>query len=277
MFARLTRAALLSAVLIPSQVFAQADSEKIDVLFAAMGMDDMLAIMQSEGIEYGAQIADDLFPGRATTEWTVKVENIYALDSMTQIVRTGLEEALADADVDGVIAFFESDLGQTIVDLEVSARKALMDDDLEDASKAAAAIALADETPRAALVTTFVETNDLLETNVVGAMNANYAFYMGLVDGGGLTQGMSQDEILADVWSQEPEIRQNTAEWIYAYLLLAYQPLSDEELQSYIAFSQSEAGQDINTALFIAFDGMFEGISGELGFAASAFMVGQEL
>lgn len=277
MFVRLTRAALLSAVLIPTQVFAQADPEKVDALFAAMGMDDMLAIMQAEGIEYGAQIAGDLFPDRTTGEWTETVERIYTLDEMAQTVRSGLGEALADADVDAMLAFFESDLGETVVDLEVSARQALMDDDLEEASKSAAAIALADETPRAALVTTFVETNDLLETNVVGAMNANYAFFVGLMDGGGFGQVMSEDEILADVWSQETEIRQNTAEWIYAYLLLAYQPLSDEDIEAYIAFSQSDAGQDINAALFVAFDAMFEDISRALGFAASAYMVGQEL
>lgn len=277
MFNRLARAALLSATLMPSLAVAQVAPEKLDALFDAMGMDDMLAVMQAEGIDYGNQIAEDLFPGRTTDEWTDTVARIYAQEPLERGVREDFHTALADADVDAMLSFFESDLGQTIVDLEVSARRALMDDDVEEASIAAAAIALADETPRAALVTTFVEANDLLETNIAGAMNANYAFYIGLMEGGGLDQAMSEDQILADVWAQEPEIRENTRQWIYSYLLLAYQPLSDADLEAYSAFSQTDAGQDLNDALFDAFDGMFEEISRALGFAASTFMVGQDL
>ena len=277
MFARLARVALLGATLIPTGAVAQVTPEKLGTLFAAMGMDDILAIMQAEGIDYGAQISEDLFPGRISPEWTETVAQIYAIDPMTERVRSDFDSALADADVDAMLDFFESDLGRNVVELEVTAREALMDEDVEEASIAAAAVALAEETPRAALVTEFVETNDLLETNIVGAMNANYAFYIGLMEGGGLDQGMTQDDILADVWGQEPEIRQNTVEWIYSYLLLAYQPLSDEDLQAYIAFSETEAGQDINDALFLAFDGMYEDISGALGYAASSYMIGQDL
>lgn len=277
MKARLAAAALIASTLIPSHLVAQADPVQIDRLMSAMGLPDMLDIMQAEGLEYGAQIATDLFPGRPSAEWSDTVEQIYATDKMTVTVKDGLAAELAEADIETITGFFESDLGQQIIELEVAARSALMDEDIEEASKEAAAIALMDETPRAALVTTFVETNDLIETNVVGAMNANYAFYIGLLDGGGLPGQLSEDEILADVWGQEPEIRQNTSEWVYSYLMLAYQPLSDDSLEAYIAFSQTDAGQDINDALFVAFDNMFEDISGALGRAASAHMIGQDL
>jgi hypothetical protein len=59
--------------------------------------------------------------------------------------------------------------------------------------------------------------------------------------------------------------------------LLAYQPLSDDDLQTYITFSESAEGQVVNTALFVAFDEMFEGISRALGLAASQYMAGQDL
>jgi len=277
MQARLAAAALIASTLIPSHLVAQADPVQIDRLMSAMGLPDMLDIMQAEGLEYGAQIATDLFPGRPSAEWSDTVEQIYATDQMTVTVKDGLAAELAEADIETITGFFESELGQEIIELEIAARSALMDEDIEEASKEAAAIALMDETPRAALVTTFVETNDLIETNVVGAMNANYAFYIGLLDGGGLPGQLSEDEILADVWGQEPEIRQNTSEWVYSYLMLAYQPLSDDSLEAYIAFSQTDAGQDINDALFVAFDNMFEDISGALGRAASAHMIGQDL
>lgn len=269
-------AACLTAFM-PLQANAQADAVQVEALFDAMSLDELLIVMRDEGIEYGQQIADDLFPGKASTEWDGKVSQIYALDAMTQTIRSGLAASLEGADMDAIVGFFEGDLGQQIIALEVSARQALMDEAVEDASKEAAALALIDETPRAALVTEFVEVNDLVETNVVGAMNANYAFYVGLLDGGGVPGAMSQDDILADVWSQEPEIRQNTTEWVYSYLMLAYQPLSDEQLQDYIAFSKTNPGEDINAALFASFDAMFEEISEALGRAASQQMMAQDL
>ena len=64
-----------------------------------------------------------------------------------------------------------------MVSLEVSARRALLDEAVDVASKEAAVAAKKANTERFQLVDTFVQTNDLIETNVVGAMNSNVAFY----------------------------------------------------------------------------------------------------
>lgn len=275
MFIRITLAATVAMT--PFMVSANAASEDVTALFEAMNMPEMIAIMREEGLEYGAQIAEDLFPDRISATWPDTVAGIYDYDTMRGGLETQFGAALGDTDIDTLIAFFETDTGQSVVELEVAARRALMDEDLEEASKEAAAAAIAAETPRFGLVEAFVDANDLVETNVVGAMNANYAFYLGLLDGGAFPQELTEEQILTDVWNQEPEIRKNTYEWIYSYLLLAYQPLSDEELQTYIDFSSSSEGQALNTALFVAFDEMFEGISRALGLASSEFMSGQDL
>ena len=180
-------------------------------------------------------------------------------------------------DVDLRLDFFGSERGQEIFQLEISARSAMLDEAVEEASKEAAAIQVMDETSRYLAIRDFIDTNDLIESNVVGALNSSYAFYMGLIDGGVMPQGVTAETALQDVWSQEPDIRQNTTEWVYAFLLLAYQPLSDDDLAAYQAFSETEAGQDLNDALFDAFDGMFEDISRALGLASSRFMQVQEL
>jgi hypothetical protein len=274
----LTRLTLVAALSItPMLASANASKEDVAALFAAMELPEMIEMMREEGLEYGEQIAQDLFPDRVSVNWPDQVSQIYDYEMMRNGLETQFGVALGDVDIDTLVTFFESDTGQAIVELEIAARRALMDDDFEEASKEAAAIAIADNSPRFGLITKFVEANDLVETNVVGAMNANYAFYLGLMDGGAFAQELTEDQILTDVWSQEDEIRKNTYEWVYSYLLLAYQPLSDDELQSYIAFSESAEGQVVNTALFVAFDEMFEGISRALGLAASQYMVGQDL
>lgn len=273
MFTRFTFIAA-TALMAPA---ASAETTQSDVLFDALGLPQMIEIMRTEGLEYGEQIGTDLLGDRTSPAWDAAVSTIYDTQLMETGMRAALGTALADSDVDNMIAFFGSDQGQSIVALEVSARRALLDEDVEDASKEAAAIAAQDETERFQKATDFIAANSLIEANVAGALNANFAFYLGLMDGGTFTAELTEDQIIADVWAREDEIRQSTTEWVYAYLLMAYQPLSDDDLDAYIAFSQSEAGQDLNTAMFAAFDEMYISISRGLGQAASQQMAGADL
>ena len=117
--------------------------------------------------------------------------------------------------------------------------------------------------------------NDLIEANVAGALNASYRFYAGLVEGGAIE--MTESEILADVWSQEEETRTDTTEWLYGFLLMAYQPLDADQMDAYVALSASPEGRALNRALFDAFNKMYDDISYGLGLAVAQQMRGQDL
>jgi len=205
------------------------------------------------------------------------VSAIYDAQVMQTEVRGAFGGAIEGADIDALLSFFTSEQGERIVGLEVSARLALLDDAIEEASRENAVLAMADKTPRYRMIQEFVAANDLVEANVVGSLNSSYAFYIGLIDGGAMPTGITPDIALQDVWAQEPQVRSDTIEWLYSFLLMAYQPLSNAELEAYIAFSQTDAGQDLTNALFLAFNGMFDDISRALGLASSRFMVIQEL
>ena len=274
MFMRFT-ATLAATATFAMPVMAQ-DTDT-DVLFELLMLPEIIDIMREEGLSYGTTIGQDLFAGPVTDEWQSKVERIYDYDAMVGIVREDFEISMSDADLTPLIEFFGSDQGQTIIGLEVSAREALLDDAVEEASEDMAAIALADEDPRMVLVQEFITVNNLIETNVAGALNSNLAFYGGLLAGGAFGGALTEDEILTDVWNQEPEIRTNTTDWIHSFLFLAYQPLDDADLQAYIAFSETDAGRDINRAMFESFDRLFNGISRSLGHAAATEMTSQEL
>ena len=148
---------------------------------------------------------------------------------------------------------------------------------MDEASRTQLEAALADDDPRLTLIRSYIDANDLVESNVVGALNSNYAFYSGLVDGGAFPFDMTEDQIIRDVWEQEQEIRAETEEWIQSYLLMAYQPLSDAQIESYITLSKTPEGAALNRALFESFNTMFTEISRALGLAASIYMGGQEL
>ena len=114
-----------------------------------------------------------------------------------------------------------------------------------------------------------------MEFNVAGGLTANLRFYRGLAEGGAIE--MSEAEMLSEVWSQEAEVRADTEEWLMAYLLMAYAPLSDAEIAEYVALSGTPAGQELNRALFAGFDGMYADLSYALGLAVALQMKGEDL
>jgi len=267
-----------AATLVAAPLWAQkVDEGKIDALFDALGMPQIIEIMREEGLSYGDTLAVDMLPGGPSEEWNMAVSAIYDAQVMQTEVRGAFGGAIEGADIDALLSFFTSEQGERIVGLEVSARLALLDDAIEEASRENAVLAMADKTPRYRMIQEFVAANDLVEANVVGSLNSSYAFYIGLIDGGAMPTGITPDIALQDVWAQEPQVRSDTIEWLYSFLLMAYQPLSNAELEAYIAFSQTDAGQDLTNALFLAFNGMFDDISRALGLASSRFMVIQEL
>ena len=82
---------------------------------------------------------------------------------------------------------------------------------------------------------------------------------------------------MAEVWAQEDEIRESTEDWINAFVALAYQPLGDSALKDYISFSESDAGQSFNNALFRAFDDMFATTSRKTGEALARFLTSEDI
>jgi hypothetical protein len=274
----LTRtAAAFCALAFATTAHAETHQTDAEVLYDALRLDEIVAVMHEEGTVYGESIGMEMFPDRVDDNWAGVVGEIYAVSRMTERVQADFTALAEDMDLAPMIAFFETDLGRQVAELELTARQAMLDAEIEEAAKETAAIAMMDETPRAARIEAFIDGNDLIEQNVVGALNSNYAFYVGLINGGGFPQELGEDDILADVWSREPEIRDNTSEWMQSFLLMAYAPLTDEELDSYITFSQTEAGQDLNRLLFGGFDPLFVDISRELGLAASRYMQGADL
>lgn len=248
-------------------------------LQAALKLPEVFAVMSEEGLDYGRQLEDDMFPGSGGRQWQEAVAGIYSTDRMLEDFGTTFEAELTrtGTDTGAMLEFFTSDLGQRVTTLEVSARRALLDESVEDASRLKLEEMRAEADPRIELISEFVTVNDLVEANVTGGLNANYAFYLGLADADALGREMSEDEVIAEVWGQEDDIREETDLWIHSYLAMAYAPLTDAELQEYIAFSRTEAGKDLNRALFAGFDALFNDVSRQLGRAAGAVLAGQDL
>lgn len=268
---------LAAAVALAPALPVQAAGQAVSDLIAALRLAETVEILHSEGLEYGDSIAEELFPGLSGRSWQATVREIYDAEAMEAALADALTEGLGEAEAAPLAEFFGSQLGKQIVELEISARRALLEPSVDEASREALAEMLDDKDPRLEQVRRYSEANGLVEENVVGALNANFAFYMGLKTGGALPGDMSDSQILADVWSQEEDIRANTEEWVLSYLTMAYRPLSDADLDAYIALSETPEGRALNRALFDGFDEIFVDISRALGEAAARHSAGEEI
>jgi hypothetical protein len=251
----------------------------VEALAATLKIAELIDLLRDEGLAYAETLDEDLFPDRGGADWVAKAQAVYNRDAMQARFLSALGGALQD-DPDTMAAsevFFASPLGQRILVLELEARRALMDSDVEEAARARVDAMRDSDDPRLAELQRFVEANDLIEANVQGALNANLAFYQGMVEAGGLGGAVDEQQMLEDVWGQEGDVRAETELWLYAYLAMAYSALSPDEMQAYIDFSVSAPGQRLNAALFAAFDAVFVNLSRNLGRAAALQMQGQDI
>lgn len=261
---------------LPPPLGAQQDAVA-DNLTQALRLPDLIQVMHDEGLDYGQQLAKQLFPGDDDATWKATVRRIYDPKTMMKVFEADFRPRLTDLQRQTAIAFLTTPLGRRIVLLEISARRQLLDPDAETAAEAVVRRMAAANAPRLQMLRRFAQINGLVEANVAGALNANFGFYTGLAEGQAPGFDLSRATILSDVTGQQAEVRKETIAWLFPFLVTAYKPLSDAELKRYIAFSQSPGGRALNQALFASFDVMFVHISHELGLAAANVLAGENL
>ncbi|WP_298357685.1 hypothetical protein [uncultured Litoreibacter sp.] len=268
-------AALASCFVLSVSPVAASDNDLIDRYFNALNMPEVFEILREEGIESALEIAERDEGISVSPAWTSRVSAIYAVDKMDAAFRLGMGEVSNLEASTEALEFFESELGRRIVAIELDARRALGEDGIEDAMRDRAEAMLEEQPERIQKYADFIRVNDLVDSNVMGALNANLAFYQGLGTNP-LFSGMDEQSMLARVYGQEAEIREDMVDWTMNFSVLAYSILLDEELDAYIDASDSRPGQVLNTALFAGFDQVFELQSFELGRAMAEFMEGDD-
>lgn len=252
-----------------------ADPEQLQDLFKALHIEATIDVMHKEGVDYGREIGQDMLPDADSDSWHKVVKGIHDKDWMRSSVENRFAEALKSHDLTDILDYLQSAQGQEIIDLEIAARRAFLDPGIEQAARDRLEQRRDDKAPVLAAIDQLIRDSDLIERNVMGALNSNLLFYNGLVDGGVLE--MSQADIVADVWSQEDTVRDEARDWLNAFLLMAYEPLDKAELQAYVAFYQTSEGQVLNRAMFEAFDGMYEELSYILGRALARHLQSEKL
>lgn len=259
---------------------AQAEvAQPVQTLIEALQFAEAAQILREEGVASGQDLIADLPGGPDRASWNRVLDRVFNADRMVAVFSAEMDRQLASEPglVTEATGFFASSIGARVVRLELEARRALLDDDVETAAELAHDELARQNPARQELIDRFVTVNDLIESNVMGALNGNLAFLRGLAETGGEGFAMPEADMLAQVWGAEPETRAEMVGWLLPFLTLAYQPLSDAELEAYIAFSETPAGQRINAAMFRAFDVLMVGLSGDLGRAFGRSLQGDDI
>lgn len=247
----------------------------LDRLMEVLRISDTVDVMREEGRSYGEDVAAEMLPGADADRWEQTVMRIHDPDRMERLIRQGFDDTLNAQETQDVIAFYASDIGGEIVSLEIAARRAFLEPGIEEQARDRYSADRPEDSRLRAQVDQMVADSDLIERNVAGAMNSTLMFYRGMMDGGELD--MTQDDMLADLWSQEEAFRADSESWLGGFLLMAYDPLPPEDLDAFLAFWQSEAGRALNIALFKAFDRMYEEVSYLMGQAVAQHMQSEKL
>jgi len=253
---------------------ASADPARISHL---LQNDRLFAILQKEGVQYGRDLAKEFLPGASTDDWLAEVAAIHAPERLLPVFEAVVAKDLQQADQGAIERWLSSETGQRVVSHELDAREAMLDSDVEDAAIARAEEADVAGDPRLAAVRQIIEAADLIEPNVMGGLNANFAFYRAMAVGGAFPYEVTEADMLADVAAQEDDIRSDVTAWMVGYLLLAYAQLSLDGLKQCADFSASEPGKALMRAQFDGFDQVYEQSSAELGAALARRITAAEL
>ncbi|MFK7882293.1 hypothetical protein [Roseobacter sp.] len=268
------RAYILACAVFLSASPAWADA-RVTVLMDALRVPDLVASIRQEGLADARHLNEDILSGQGGAFWQGQVDGLYNTSAMQDVLYVALLNGLEATDLDEALLFFDSHQGQRIVELEVAARKAMIDASVQDIASEAYNKLAAHDDPHAVLVAQFIEANDLLELNVAVTLSTSYQFQRGLSDGGLVKR--SDNNILADVWASEAEVRAAAQDWLFGYFLLAYQPLEISDLEALLAFFQRPAGKALNAAFFAGSEQMFTDIAYGLGRAVALNAVGDDI
>lgn len=245
------------------------------VLMDVLKIRELSVILHDEGLQFGTTLNTEWLDGQGGAGWSQQVAAIYAHERISEGIRAGLEPALDGEILEDAITFFASELGQKIITLENSARRAMSDEAVEAQAREQYVSRKGSADARLVQINRMIDAGDLINRNVTSALNSNYQFLRALVDGN--VYMMSEEELLQDVLSERDSITEDTTIWLGAFLSLAYSPLTLEEVTAYADFAETPAGKALNNGFFAGFDPLYEDISYALGRAMALNMTAEEL
>ena len=255
---------------------AQAQTAVYDQLYSALRLDEIVQIIKTEGIHEANTTAEIYLKSKGQTGTFRKdIEKLYDRTNISTFLLDGVANRLTEDDAQSALAFYSGSLGAKIAQLEASARLAISDDAVESVAIEIAKAAGSKDHQRYKTLTKNIEDLELVEHNMKGAFASQYGFLTELSQADDID--LSQDQILSMLSANEQKLRGEISAWLIGYSYMAYQPLSDEELDAYLDFLTSKPGKALHKALFDVFNALSVETASALGVLIAATREARDL
>jgi len=162
-----------------------------------------------------------------------------------------------------LLLWFDSPVGQAITKLEETA-SADSGDVQAQMQQGVALLEKADPARRALFKELLKETR-AAEVMIEITINTSLAALRGVASVSPQTQTISAAELKAALEAQRPQLMQGFSAMALAGFARAYEPLSTEQLRSYVAFLKSEAGKHYDEVCMQALDAALTEAAADLG------------
>ncbi|AWD21034.1 DUF2059 domain-containing protein [Fuscovulum blasticum] len=263
----------------PTAESGKADSSDAAALATVLQLDPTFALLAEEARPQADALEEQFFPGRGGAAWAAEVAALYDPAVLRPRFDAAFAQALAGQGdvIPAALAFYGSDLGQRILTQEIAARRAMLDVAADEAAEVAAQDMRDARSPRLRLIRDLITAGDLLESGVAGSLSAELAFSDGMAAGSPAGVPPPRDERMRQVWAEEPSIRGEVGAWLVRFLVLAYTPLSDEELKRYLTFSETPEGRAVTAAINAAMTETMTPVSEAMGRLTARFAISQQI
>ena len=238
-------------------------------------MDRVNEIIRVEGIRDAQGTGEAYLSANSVERFVDQAKSVYKLDSMEKEFKRLLTENLSTSDANEILLFYRRPIGKLASELEVSARVAISETEIEEMAKTMLKEAKVLKNTRLDEIESVIKTLELVEQNLIGAYAAQFAFMYELSKLGVLE--LSRQEMIDIITNDEEKLKGEILEWLMAFSHMAYAPMSDEQFSVYNDFSKSDLGIALNKALFSVYNEMAKDQSQSLANILGEFMKSEDL
>ena len=266
---------LVRNFLIISLCASYGKADVISDLYDALHMDRINEIIRLEGIQDAEGTGEAYLPPNSVDRFVAQAKSVYQLEAMERDFKRLLTQNLSIPDANKILLFYQKPLGKVASELEVSARIAISDAHIEEMAKIKLKEAVKSKNKRLDEIESVIKTLELVEQNLIGAYDAQFAFMYELSKLGVIE--LSKQEMIDLITNDEEKLKSEILEWLMAFSHMAYAPMNDKEFSDYSDFSKSELGIALNKALFSVYNEMAKDQSQRLASILGEFMKSEDL
>ena len=256
----------------------QMQQDPADRMWRTLDLAALMPILQEEAVTEAARMEGEGLIAGGGLPWARVVARIHDTPRMEALFRAGVRDAAARMDpqlVDRALAFHGSGLGQRVIRLEGSARRALLEDGVEDQARADFARALRNGDPRAEQIVQLIDGADLIAPNVAGGLNAAIAFPAAMPRGR-VRHGPGSAAADGHAWAQRDQRSRPGDDLAAGFSDAGLWPAERRRTGRLRPARRIGRGQALSQLLFAGFDRVFGQTSYDIGMAAALRGQGQQ-